>query len=190
LIDDHIEYAIGVLFDLQEAQEILHRQWRERFNSVYAACCQLAMLMCGRWSDQHGHTDPIAYFFESGHKDQGNADQGLHAIKCDSYAKAATHYHAHRFLDKRLTAPLQAADVWVWLALKHFVECRDGLPTTDAIEWLLSRPRGDRYDLRPFVGTERVQRLFDETFYQPWRSEKARRAYDKRLRNLRNRGDI
>jgi hypothetical protein len=190
LVNDHISYATAVLFRLNEAERVLTREWRERFGSVYAACCQLGMTMCGRWAQERGRSDPIAYIFESGHKDQGNADQAIKAIRTHPELRAFCRYHDHAFLDKKLNAPLQAADVWAWLATKHFVERENGLPRSKSMDRLLSGPKGDMYDLRPFVGEENVSRFFRETFGQPWRSQKAKRAYDKRVAHLKRRGEI
>ena len=190
IIDRHLAYAIGVLFRLDEAERVLQREWRERFGSVYAACCQLSMLMCGRWADQHGYNERIAYIFESGHADQGNADQAIHAIPASPDAIAKCHYHEHVFLDKKENAPLQAADVWAWLATRHYVEREQGLPERAAMSRLLNGPYGDRYDLRPFSGEENIARFFHETFDSPWQSTKAKRAYDKRIAHLKRRGEI
>jgi Protein of unknown function (DUF3800) len=61
--------------------------------------------------------DEIAYFFESGHRDQSEANRIMQDVfkSGDPLVKEKYRYVSHTFADKQKMLPLQAADLLAWL---------------------------------------------------------------------------
>ena len=76
---------------------------RYYIGSSYAFLVQSLMRTCGIWcSEQYLSDEWIAYFFESGHPSQGDADALIKLFKKDQYEKIVekTRYTSHTFLAK------------------------------------------------------------------------------------------
>jgi hypothetical protein len=186
LLKSRMHYATGALFNLDEAEACMTREWRERFGTIYAACCQIAMRMCGEWADKYNYQDRIAYIFESGHRDAKNADRVVKALGNRPQTRDYCRYQTHAFVDKDTNILLQAADLWAWHVTKCYLENEKGMPFREAIQRLVNDgTTQERCNLRPITGKDKLEKFFQDTFDQPWISEQAKTKFDKRISGLK-----
>lgn len=75
----------------------------------------------------------LSYFFESGFRDQKNANNLMHNIFASPDLRSSYRYGSHSFVDKTLCRPTQAADLLSWQWYKDMTRRRDGRTS----------PRGD-----------------------------------------------
>jgi hypothetical protein len=82
--------------------------------SPYSFCAHACLTAVRSWADQTNYAGGIAYFFESGHRSQSEADGIMKRLFQQSQLKASHRYASHAFADKRNLRPLQAADLIAW----------------------------------------------------------------------------
>jgi hypothetical protein len=66
------------------------------------------------WANRIAFEGDIAYFFESGHRDQSAANALMHRIFKNADHRASYRYASHTFADTEKATPLQAADLLAW----------------------------------------------------------------------------
>ena len=72
--------------------------------------------------ERRNYSGKVAYFFESGHANANEANKFMDAIpKHSNMAIDPYRYASHSFVDKKISLPLQAADMLVW-QVRHFFE--------------------------------------------------------------------
>ena len=95
--------------------------------SSYTFLVQAIMSLCGVWCREQNLTDEwIAYFFEDGHPNQGDADAFVQLFKKKQYREHGTRarYASHTFLPKEgpLSKALIPSDILAW----HLTNWRRG----------------------------------------------------------------
>lgn len=121
------------------------------FGDAYAACVFLAMASVGLWARKRNYSGDIAYFFESGHSQQKDAEKRMWLVKDMADRRQEFRYKSHTFADKRLVLPLQAADLLAWQWRKGFIDMfgpKRRLPRLDLYELV----KGSAYETRHFTG--------------------------------------
>src|SRR5262245_262953 len=75
----------------------------------YTFCLSMCVTGANRWALENGVKE-LAFFFESGHADQSQANDLMNRISKNIPPQSRT-YVSHTFADKKLVQPLQAADM-------------------------------------------------------------------------------
>lgn len=121
------------------------------FGDAYVACTVLAMASVGYWARKSGYTGDVAYFFESGHSQQSDAEKRMRLIDGLADRRSEFRYISHTFADKRLVLPLQAADLLAWQWRKGFIDmfgAKRRRPRLDLVALLKDSP----YSAKHFTG--------------------------------------
>lgn len=114
IINKTITAAFAVSCNLHEV-ELLAPKWIRGFSRAYPVCCHLVMIAAGQFLEESGRGfERITYIFESGHKDQSEADDHIRNAVLNPDVKNAYKYLGHDFLAKSDAVPLQAADLLAW----------------------------------------------------------------------------
>lgn len=92
-----------------------HNPWK----SAYTWCCYMALQGVGEWCDRVNYQGKVAYFFESGHRFQAQANNLLDAISRSEAFRQRFRYGSHTFADKKCLRPLQSADMLAWHAVNN-----------------------------------------------------------------------
>lgn len=82
--------------------------------SAYTVSLQLILGAMRAWLSVSPEVTRMAYFFEAGHKSQGEANKAMEKIFLNKEDRKALRYSGHAFIDKRKAAPVQAADLLAW----------------------------------------------------------------------------
>lgn len=67
-----------------------------------------------KWIEDNDFSGDIAYFFESGHKSQSEAQRIMDMVFHDPALRSSLNYAAHEFVDKEKAPPIQSADLLAW----------------------------------------------------------------------------
>jgi len=124
------------------------------FGSAYSFCAHACLAGVKVWAKQSNYNGDIAYFFESGHKSQAEANGIMDNIFRIPELRRQHRYVAHSFVDKVKVRPVQAADLIAWHWHKDhkrrtenlrpvprldtaalFAEAPSGKPTYRALHW-------------------------------------------------------
>lgn len=108
------------------------------FGSAYTWCCFVCLAGINNWINEQEGGGDVAYFFESGHRFQGQASNLMASLFKNQTLRAEFRYSSHSFVDKAEIRPIQSADVLAWQAAKDFKNAKEG-----------SRPR--RLDFRSIL---------------------------------------
>ncbi len=90
--------------------------------SAYAFGCYAVLGMIRRWADSKKIDQRFAYFFESGHDDENDADAFMCGMFRSARIKTEYRHFSHAFVGKEDAPPLQASDMLSWHAVKRFRE--------------------------------------------------------------------
>ena len=82
--------------------------------SSYSFCCWQILAGVRSWINGTGFEGKIAYFYESGHHSQSEANALMKRIFDNPGLRAGYRYSSHAFADKQALRPLQAADILAW----------------------------------------------------------------------------
>ncbi len=93
---------------------VVSKGWLKKYGSAYTILLQWCLASVGYWLDKGSYSGPVAYFFESGHRNQGEANK--------KKVSEQYRYCSHTFAGKRLAVPLQAADFLAWEWCKFWRE--------------------------------------------------------------------
>jgi hypothetical protein len=88
---------------------------RPDIGGAYSFCLHGCLAVISNWRKRTGFRGEIAYFFESGHRDQGQANRIMVEIFTKPAARERMAYGSHSFVDKSKVVPLQPADMLAWL---------------------------------------------------------------------------
>jgi hypothetical protein len=141
---------MSVAVSKSKFREVVPRDESEKHGGSYSMCLHLCVLFFADWLNQHDQDTPVAYFFESGHADQAEANALMAKITHPWYAdvKKRFHYTAHAFADKKAMSMLQSADLLAWQHQKHL---KDGRSVNTA-----------RGDFRALMDRVHILHLMDE----------------------------
>lgn len=108
-------FVISLSEDLY--RRIIPKKWKDHLGTPYAFCVRHCFLAVQSWAKDTEFKGDIAYFFESGHANQGVIDSEMRRSFEDQRLVAGYRYISHTFGDKRKYLPLQSADIlaWQWL---------------------------------------------------------------------------
>ncbi len=115
---------------------------------AYTFCSNVVLAGVRSWveaQDRHQHVEGMAYFFESGHASQTEADWVMHTLFKSPRAREAHRYVGHAFVPKVGNPGVQAADLlsWQWYTdRKHELE---GRPRRKDCASLLEHPHETRH---------------------------------------------
>jgi Protein of unknown function (DUF3800) len=85
----------------------------------YSFCLRMVINTVRIWANETGFDGEVAYFFESGHRDQRQANRIMNHIFMDKSLRDRHHYVSHVFADKQKIIPLQASDMLAWHWFTH-----------------------------------------------------------------------
>jgi hypothetical protein len=114
LINNHALMGLSIV-----ANETDYGTWFPSPNpigSAYTFCCWQILAGIGVWIKRNNFEGDIAYFFESGHASQGEANSLMTRIFKDQRLKETYRYSSHAFVDKEKVRPVQTADILAWHA--------------------------------------------------------------------------
>ena len=111
LIKDHSAYGFVVSVNEDDYRRVIPRHLVENFGSPYSFCVNRCLTLIRHWADRSGFSGRVAYFFEAGHKEEGEAHRILELYRESPEATDRFRYSAHAFVEKTLSLPLQSADV-------------------------------------------------------------------------------
>lgn len=125
IIGQRVKLGFATVVHCKEFKKIFNGKHRVSIGSVYKLCCTACYLEVGEWARDNYQIEPIAYFFDAGHRNSEEVSQGF----IDS--KSNPENIAHRlgsitFTGDTELVPLQAADLaayehWKWLD-EHFAD--------------------------------------------------------------------
>jgi hypothetical protein len=82
--------------------------------SAYTFCAHVCLTGVQWWANTSNYFGDIAYFFESGHRSQSEANVIMERIFNIPDLRRKHRYVSHTFADKQKVRPLQAADLLAW----------------------------------------------------------------------------
>jgi hypothetical protein len=82
--------------------------------SAYSFCATLVIAAIRRWIMTVNYSGDMAYFFEAGHPSKSEADRIMTGMFNDPKLRALSRYVGHAFVEKKRSAPVQAADLLAW----------------------------------------------------------------------------
>lgn len=116
--------GMAVTIDIGEFERLMPRS-PEVIGGAYTFLANVIIGGVVHWVRTTNYVGDMAYFFESGHASQGEAQRIMDRVFRDKPLKEATRYSAHAFLDKEKSPPTQAADLlaWQWYTdIRHRIE--------------------------------------------------------------------
>jgi len=126
LIKKYSAYGIAVTVEPKRFAAIMP-DMPEIVGSAYSFCAHNMLVAVRLWADKTSYSGDIAYFFESGHRSQSEANAIMNRLFNIPEQRIAHRYASHSFADKQKVRPLQAADLlaWQWFtARKHGLKGR------------------------------------------------------------------
>lgn len=82
--------------------------------SAYSFCAHTCLTAVKSWANETGYHGDIAYFFESGHSSQSEANDIMNTLFKNTKMRLEHRYASHTFANKEKIRPLQAADLLAW----------------------------------------------------------------------------
>lgn len=120
LIHEYSEYGFAVSVNEELYERLIPAVLRDRFGSAYAFCVRQCLTCINNWANSSEFSGYIAYFFESGHASENEADRILNEeYKQNEILVRHFKYVSHTFGDKRVILPLQSADLLAWQFFKN-----------------------------------------------------------------------
>jgi hypothetical protein len=113
IIRKHLLFGMGVSLCEDDFYEVFPNGYGGQ--SAYTWCCWTAISVIHHWIAAHHFDGRAAYFFEAGHKKQGEANALMQRIFDSPDLRRQYCYGGHAFADKKQARPLQAADILAWL---------------------------------------------------------------------------
>jgi Protein of unknown function (DUF3800) len=112
LINNHA--LLGVAMAINESEYLSMLGKDSVAGSPYAFCCWQILAGIRAWINRTNFQGEIAYFFESGHDSEGEANALMKRIFTDRGLRDGYRYVAHAFVDKQKVRPIQTADILAW----------------------------------------------------------------------------
>jgi hypothetical protein len=151
-------FSVGVAISCSVKQFARLRPKSLRFHrDPYPFLCHFCVAKMSALLGANNIAGNVAYFFEAGHKCQGDANRLMELVHANPHFKSRFHYKSHTFLDKEDATPLQAADLLAWEWGKY-VQKSPAQPIRKSLESLIEH---DHRRIWCFNLTERhLQRWF------------------------------
>jgi hypothetical protein len=112
IIKRRVSYGIAVTVEPRIFEAIMPRS--PEIGSAYTFCAHTCLTGVVSWAEETKYSGGIAYFFESGHRSQSEANEIMNRLFNIPIQRARHRYVSHTFADKKLMRPLQAADILAW----------------------------------------------------------------------------
>jgi hypothetical protein len=124
LIRETAAFGAAVAVSVDEYEREAPPGFIAHYGNAYTTCLHICAGNLLRMAERAGnyYNGQIAYFFESGHKHQREANERFNNIAKSENAKREWHYTAHRFADKVNHPPCDAADFIAWHFRKFFLD--------------------------------------------------------------------
>ena len=158
IIKRHITYGIAITVEPQRFEQIMPKS--TEIGSPYTLCAHACLTAVKSWATETNYPGKVAYFFESGHKSQGEANAIMNRLFNMPKLRTDYRYAAHTFADKQEVRPLQAADLiaWQWYKdHKRRMERKKLEPRKDCFELMYGGPyhalHYEDHMLRKIAGT-------------------------------------
>lgn len=142
ILKEHMETGISISFDLRFdhlcPSAIYHGI---DVVSPYSLCAYFCMMQGRKWASESKFEGEIAYFFESGHKHQTQANRIMNAVFDVPELRSYYRYGTHSFVPKDKVVALQCGDILAWQWSKYIKDKRESRrkPRADLMS-LLERP--------------------------------------------------
>jgi hypothetical protein len=141
IIKSKIAYGIAVTVEPRRFDEIMPKS--PEIGTAYCLCAHMCLTAVKSWANEQNYAGKIAYFFESGHRSQAEANGIMDRIFRMPALRAEHRYVSHTFADKQDMRPLQAADMiaWHWFTdHKRRMERKKLSPRKDCFELMYGGP--------------------------------------------------
>ncbi len=112
IIRRNISYGIAVTVEPKVFDAVMPKS--EEIGSAYSYCAHTCLTAVKSWAKETNYSGKIAYFFESGHGSQSEANRIMNRIFNMPELKESHRYASHTFADKKEVRALQAADLIAW----------------------------------------------------------------------------
>lgn len=112
LVREYITCAFAATVEPEQFHRIIPQG--SYIGTPYTMCVHNCVTGVGSWAQSVGYDGDIAYFFESGHESQGEANGVMNRIFSTPEIRKFHRYSSHSFADKKKMLPLQAADLIAW----------------------------------------------------------------------------
>ena len=113
LIKLRATYGFAVTVNEQEYRSIIPAN-DVAVGGPYSFCIRVCMIAIWSWAQKNGFRGDFAYFLESGHRNQGEANSILSRVFDAPQLREKYRPAGHGFYDKHKVLPLQAADLLAW----------------------------------------------------------------------------
>jgi hypothetical protein len=114
LINNHAALGVAVTVNAADYETWFDGHGRILAGDAYTYCCWQVLAGIRHWVLKTEFQGEIAYFFESGHASQSEANALMNRIFNDRNLRAAYRYAGHAFVDKQKVRPVQTADILAW----------------------------------------------------------------------------
>jgi hypothetical protein len=111
--------------------------------SPYSFCAHVCLTAVHAWANKKQYNGDVAYFFESGHPSQSEANDIMNRLFQIPGMKEGHRYASHAFADKQKVRALQAADLiaWQWFTdRKRIIERKRKVSRKDCYELMHGQP--------------------------------------------------
>ena len=112
IIRRHASLGVGATINMNEYAQLMPAH--PMLGSDYSFCANFCLTATVANVEEFGAAGDIGYFFESGHRSQGEANRLMAEIFQNEDQRRAFRYGGHAFLPKEKTPALQAADLLAW----------------------------------------------------------------------------
>ena len=116
IIRGHLMFGMAVSVSERDYYDVFGPSGYMNFGSAYSYCCHTCVGVVGHFFRDARADVEIAYFFEAGHKSQGETNKVMETLFNDPNLRRTSRYAGHSFASKTKLRPLQAADLFAWLA--------------------------------------------------------------------------
>lgn len=119
LIRERMLYGAAVVMSVDEYTGKAPPGFIAHYGNAYTACLHLCLGLLVTWVKKSSYKGRIAYFFESGHEHQNEANERFQNIARSTAAKDDWRYTSHSFVSKKEHPPCDAADFLAWQVNKY-----------------------------------------------------------------------
>lgn len=148
IIKRSISYGIAITVEPEKYEAIMPEH--PELGTAYSFCAHSCLVAVRGWADENSYQGKVAYFFESGHPSQPEANEIMNDIFRNPDLNKSYRYVSHAFADKREVRPLQAADMiaWQWFTdHKRRTVGKALRPRLDCMELMLSDDGSSKYHM-------------------------------------------
>jgi hypothetical protein len=158
LIRSHTIFGFAVGVDEKEYNNLFRTD--NPFGTAYSYCCWTCLTAIHNWIARRAYMNhEIAYFFEAGHRDQGEANIVMQKIFNDPNLRREYRYGAHAFVAKEKVCAIQTADMLAWQHATHIKRKLRGQeePRKDLIALIEDQPVECKFIHREAILNMRAQ---------------------------------